>query len=103
MLDRLVRDREFTQVVTDHLGFDFDLVELLSRVYTNHRPDHLWHDDHVSEMRLDQIWLLVGPSLLLRLSQLLNQTHRSSLETTVEPSSRTGVQYVEQFIRRDVE
>lgn len=98
VLDRLVRDGEFTQVVSDHLGFDFDLVELLSRVYTDHGSDHLWHNDHVSEMCLDKVWLLVGLSLLLGLSQLLDQTHGSSLETTVEPPSGTSVQYGEQFI-----
>lgn len=35
MLDGLIRDGEFTQVVSDHLRLDLDLVELLARVDTN--------------------------------------------------------------------
>lgn len=54
--------------MTDHLGLDFDLVEFLAAVDTNDASDHLRHNDHVSEVGLDKVWLLVGLGVLLGLS-----------------------------------
>jgi hypothetical protein len=39
----------------------------------------------------DGIWLLVWLGFLLGLSELLDQTHRLALETTVESTAGTGV------------
>ena len=38
---------------------DFDLVEGLAVVYTNHRANHLRHNDHVAKMRLNHSGLLL--------------------------------------------
>lgn len=103
VLDRLVRDGEFTEVVADHLGLDFDLVEFLARVDTDDGADHLRHDDHVSQVCLDQVGLLVGLRVLLGLAQLLDQTHRAALQAAVESTAGAGVQDREQFVGRDVE
>jgi hypothetical protein len=43
-----LRDREFSQIMSDHLRLDFDLVELLSTVDANNAANHLWDDNHVS-------------------------------------------------------
>jgi len=103
VLDRLVRDGEFTQVVAHHLGLDFDLVELLAGVDTNDAADHLWHNDHVSEMCLDEVGLLVGLGLLLGLSEFLDQAHWSALEATVEPTAGAGMEDVEELVGWDIE
>jgi hypothetical protein len=50
--------------VADHLGLDFDLVELLSGVDTDDAADHLGDDNHVTEVGLDEVGLLVGLGLL---------------------------------------
>jgi hypothetical protein len=50
--------------VADHLGLDFDLVELLSGVDTDDAANHLGDDNHVTEVGLDEIGLLVGLGLL---------------------------------------
>jgi len=50
--------------VADHLGLDFDLVELLSGVDTDDGADHLGDDNHVTEVGLDEVGLLVGLGLL---------------------------------------
>lgn len=103
VLDGLVRDGEFTEVVADHLRLDFDLVEFLAAVDTNDAADHLWHDDHVSEVCLDEIGLLVGLCVLLGLAQLLDQTHRAALEASVESTAGAGMEDVDEFVGGDVE
>merc|ERR1719374_458226 len=67
--------------MADHLGLDFNLVESLALVDAYDAADHLGHDDHVSEMSLDSLGLLVREAGLLRLAQLLDQTHGLALET----------------------
>jgi hypothetical protein len=89
--------------VADHLGLDLDLVELLSRVDADDAANHLGDDDHVAEMSLDLVGLLVGLGLLLRLAELLDETHGLALETAVEPSAGTGVDEVTELLRAEVE
>ena len=89
--------------MANHLGLDFDLVELLARVDTDDRADHLGDNDHVTEVGLDEVGLLVGLGLLLGLAELLDQTHGLALETAVEPSAGTGVDEVAELLRAEVE
>jgi len=103
VLDGLVGDRELAKVVADHLRLDFDLVEFLAGVDANNRTDHLWHDDHVAEMCLDQVGLLVGLCLLLGLAQLLDQSHRTALKTSVESTTGAGMEDVKQLVGWEVE
>merc|ERR1719500_774558 len=62
VLHGLVGDGELAQVVSSHLG----------------------DNDHVSEVSLDHVGLLVGGSLLLLLPQLLDQGHRLPFESPGE-------------------
>jgi hypothetical protein len=94
----LLRDREFSQIVTNHLRLDFDLVEFLARVDTDDATNHFWDNDHVSKMRLDEVWLLIWSCLLLGLPQLLDQSHRLALETTVEPTASTSVNDITELV-----
>jgi len=89
--------------VADHLGPDLDLVELLAGVDTNDRADHLGNDDHVAEMGLDEVRLLVGLGLLLSLAELLDQAHRLALEAAVEPAAGAGVDDVAELLAGEVE
>ena len=99
----LLRDGELGEVVADHLGLDLDLVELLAGVDTDDGTDHLWDDDHVTEMCLDKVGLLVGLGLLLGLAKLLDQTHGLALEATVEASAGTGVDDIAELLAGEVE
>lgn len=83
--------------MTNHLRLDLDLVELLAGVDANDATDHLGNDDHVSEVSLDNLGLLVGLSLLLGLAELLDKTHGTALQATVDPSTLAGR---EQFRKR---
>jgi len=80
--------------VADHFRLDFDLVELLSRVDANDATNHLGNNNHVTEVGLDKVGLLVGLGLLLGLSELLDETHRLALKTTVEPTAGAGMDEV---------
>lgn len=77
--------------MSDHLRLNFNLVELLAGVDTDNATDHLGDNDHVTEVGLDEVGLLVGPGLLLGLAELLDQTHGLALEAAVEPSAGAGV------------
>lgn len=89
--------------MSHHLRLDLHLIELLARVDTNDASNHLRYHDHVPEMCLDQVWLLVRLSLLLRFAQFLDKTHRLALEATVEPTPGTGVDEISEFFGCKVE
>lgn len=89
--------------MADHLRSDLDLVELLAGVDTDDAANHLGHDDHVSQVRLDEVGLLVGLSLLLGLAQLLDQAHGLALETSVDAAADTGVDDIAELVGREVE
>lgn len=89
--------------MTNHLRLDLDLVELLAGVNANNATNHLGDDDHVSEVSLNKVGLLVGPSLLLGLSELLDETHGSSLQTTVDPAAGTSVDDISELVGAEVQ
>ena len=82
---RLIGDGELSEVVADHLRFDFHLVETLSVVDSDDGTYHLWDDDHVPKVRSHGLWLLPSRSFLLSLVELLNQSVSLALQTTLEP------------------
>lgn len=98
VLDGLVGDRELGKVVANHLRLDLNVVELLSGVDTDDRADHLGDDDHVTEVGLDEVGLLVGLGLLLSLAELLNETHGLALQTAVETSAGTSVNDITELL-----
>ena len=77
--------------MANHLGLDLNLVELLSGVDTDDAADHLRDNDHVTEMGLDDLRLLTRGSVLLGSTELLDETHRLTLKTTLESSASTAV------------
>lgn len=84
--------------MSNHLRLDLDLVEFLSRVDANNATNHLGNNNHVSQMRLDEVGLLIGLGLLLRLPELLDQTHRLALETSVEPTAGACVDDITELV-----
>lgn len=71
MTNGLVGDREFSEIMTDHLGFDLDLVKCLPIVNTHHCADHFGHDDHVSKMGLDYLWFVFSSGCKFGLAKAL--------------------------------
>jgi hypothetical protein len=91
VLNRLVRDGKFGEVVAGHLRLDFDLVENLTVIDTNDGTNHFRDNDHVTEMGLDNLGLLTSRGVLLGSTELLDETHRLTLKTTLESSTSTTV------------
>lgn len=89
--------------MANHLRLNLNLVELLAGVDTNNASNHLGDDNHVSEMGLDGVGLLVGLGLLLGLSELLDQAHGAALEAAVDPSTGTGVDDIAELVGAEVQ
>ena len=93
VLDWLVGDGELAQIVTNHLGLDLDLVEGLAVVDTDDGAGHFGDDDHVPQVGLDDVGLLVGRALPLLLTELLDEGHGLPLQSPGElPAHPTGEQ-----------
>jgi hypothetical protein len=79
---------------------DFDLVEGLSVVDSDHGSGHFRDDDHVTKMCLDNIGLLVGRAFLLLLPQLLDEGHGLALQTAAELAADSAGQEFTQLKTR---
>lgn len=89
--------------MANHFRLDLHLVELLARVDADDASNHLGDDNHVTEVSLDGVGLLVGPGLLLGLSELLDETHGAALQATVDPAAGTGVDDIAELVGAEVE
>lgn len=74
------------------------LVECLAVVNANDGADHFWDDDHVSQMRLNDGWLFIWWSLLLGLTQLLDQSHWLAFQTARKTPAGTAVHEFNQLV-----
>ena len=87
----LVGDGVLSQVVSQHIWLDLYLVESLSVVHTNNATDHLWDDDHVSQVSADRVWLLASSlHSLSSLTELLDKSHALSVQSSLESTALTG-------------
>jgi len=59
-----------------HLRLDLNLVEGLAIVDTNDASNHLWHNDHVTQMGAHRLWLLTSWCLLFLCCGINKQTKR---------------------------
>ena len=89
--------------MADHLRLDFHLVEFLARVDADHAANHLGHDDHVAQMRLYQVGLLVRLGFLLGFPQLLDKPEWAALQTAVEPAPGSCVDDIAELLGGEVE
>ena len=89
--------------MANHLRLDFDETESLTVVDTKNRADHFRNNDHVSEMGLDRSGLLVGAGSFLGSTELLDKTHGSLVETTVQSSAGTSMDNLAEFRNVEVE
>ncbi len=80
----------------DLAHLDLHLVEGLSVVDPDDGSRHLRDDDHVPQVGLDHVRLLVGRALLLLLAQLLDESHRLALQTAGElaPETLTDLSFI---------
>ena len=86
VLDWLVSDREFTEVVANHFRLNFNTVEILSVVHTNNASNHFGNNDHIAKMGLHGSRALVKGRFSLGLAKTLKKSHLLSLQATVAKS-----------------
>ena len=89
--------------MTHHLRLNFDLIKLLAGINTNHASNHLWYHNHIPQMRLDEVGLLIWLGFLLRLTQLLDQAHGLALQSAVETTASTRVNDVAELVGGEVQ
>lgn len=77
--------------MTRHFGLYFNRVEHLSVVNTHNTSNHLWYDDHISQMSFDNGRLLIGRGILFCFAEFLNETHGTALETALETTASASV------------
>lgn len=85
-----------------HFRLNLHLIEFLARVDTNNATNHLGNDNHIPQVGLDEIRLLIRLGLLLRLAELLDQAHRLALQATIEPAAGAGVHDIAQLVGGEV-
>jgi len=98
MLHRFVCDAKLSEVVSNHLRLDLNLVESFSLVNSDNASNHLWENNHVSKMSLHTLRLLKCGTLLLCLSQAFEQSKVLSLETSVESSSQSSSIHLDELL-----
>ena len=97
VLDGLVGDGELAEVVSNHFGLDFNLVEGLAVVDTNVGTDHLRDDDHVTEVGLDDLGLLLRTAGLLGLADALDEGGGLGLQAARETAANTGSAHLDEL------
>merc|ERR1712194_257732 len=101
--DRLVRDAELGQIVAHHVGLDLNRGEDLAVVHAHHAANHLRDDDHVTQVRLDRVRLVVRAALLLGLAKLLHKRHTLLLQAAREAAAGASVDQLHQLLARQIE
>lgn len=89
----------FVRITKPYL--DFNLVESLAVVHSNHGPNHFRQDDHVSQVSLNHLWFLHGRSLLLGLAQALQERLLLAAQATVQPPSLAGTVQLHQLLAKE--
>lgn len=98
MLNRFVRNREFSEVMTNHFWFDFNLIEGFAIVHTHNRADHFWDNDHITQMSLDNFRLFIGWRFLLCFAQLLDKCHRFPFQAMREAPTCSRMHQIHQLL-----
>lgn len=102
VLNGFVGQDEFTQVVTDHFRFNFNLAEIFAVIDTDDRAGHFGNDNHVSQVGLDNFGFLIWRSLFLGFAQFLDQGHWLAFQTTGETSAGTAVHQFNQLVAKKI-
>ena len=87
-----VSNRKFSQVFTNHFWLDWYDVKMFSVVYSCYTTNHVWHDDHITQVRFYWRWDFVWSNCCgcpLGRTQLSHKAVVLWWHTAFEPSSCT--------------
>ena len=82
----LVSKGVLSNVVTNHVSFDFNGVPIFSTVAVNDGSAHLWHDDTISKMSFNTLWLFTDIGVLFGEVELLLESIVLSVHAVSESS-----------------
>ena len=74
------------------------MVEGFAVVNSDHGSGHFWNDNHVAQVGLHNIGLLIGGALFLLLTQLLDKSHGLALQASAELSANSAWQQLHQLL-----
>ena len=86
-----------------HLRLNLHLIELFPRVDANHTANHLRHDNHVAQVRLDEVGLFVRLGLLFGFTELFDQAHGPAAKAAIEAPACAGVDDIAELFGGEVE
>ena len=89
----LISHGEFSEIVADHFGFNFDGSEGFSGVDIDDTLDHLGKDDAVSKMCFNGLGLFSNTAFLLRLQKSFKESSVSGVQLPSKSSSLSGSQH----------
>ena len=93
MSDWSIRHGEFSKIMTDHVRFDLHSVELFARIDLYDGSDHARHDDAVSQVSSDSLWLLSFNTSLDGMDTLLLESLIFCIDSSGISSSLSGVEH----------
>lgn len=82
---------------------NFNLVECLAVVHSDHRANHLRQDDHVPQMAFNHLWFLHWRSLLFGLAQAFEKSLLLTAKATVQPPPLTGTVQLHELLTADTD
>ena len=99
----LVCDGELSQIMSNHFRFNFHLIKHFSIINSNHGSDHFRNNNHITQVGLDSGRFFIWKRFLLGFTQLVDQTHGFTLQTTLESSSGTSMDQVHEFFTAQIQ
>ena len=93
VLDWLVGHGVLSEIGANHLSLDFNWNPVLAGVDLSNTADHLWHDDSVTEVGLDALWLVTLLCVLDGNLDLLDKSIVLGVHSMLESSALTGLEH----------
>ena len=93
VFDGLVRHRVLSEILTNHVGLDFNGSPVFARVNFSNTSDHLGHDDSVTEVGLDSLGLLTVRGVLDAGLDLLDKSIVLGVDTMSVTTTLAGLEH----------
>ena len=99
----LVGHRVLSDVVSDHVRFDFDQIPVLSGVDFSDAADHVGHNDSITQVGLHRFWLLSMRTNFGSMSKLLGKPVVAWEDTFAESPSLSGPEHSDHMFSGQLE
>ena len=103
MLNWLVGEWEFSQIVTNHFCLHFTTVPVFASIDIDYWSYHFWDNNAVSEMSFDGLWFLSIWAFLLGFLKLLEKSIVSLMDTMSESPSLSCSEELDELVHVQLE